>query len=164
MTLVLSELITFCTSETDNLDALAREGIPRAVQQILMRELRLLDLCMQVAYSATSLRYRSLPFSRLLGISALPLICMPLTHSCSGVGLRAVRDGAIRAGEPVHSGGHQRWPRRPSLGTPTRDRSEEPTPLWDPHGTPPSMAGARPRGLEARAFRKLQCSAHHALS
>ena len=45
---VLSDLIISITEETDNLDALTREGLARPVQQVLMRELWLLDLCMQL--------------------------------------------------------------------------------------------------------------------
>ena len=35
---VLGQLIVFVTKETDNLDALAREGLPRPAQQVLMRD------------------------------------------------------------------------------------------------------------------------------
>ena len=45
---LLSDLVFFVTCESDNLDVLLREGLPRPRQQVLMREARLVDLCMTV--------------------------------------------------------------------------------------------------------------------
>ena len=44
---VLSELIFFITTNTTNMDALSREGLPQPERQVLVREQHVLDLCMQ---------------------------------------------------------------------------------------------------------------------
>lgn len=42
----LGYLILFVTADSDNFDMLTREGLPRFEQQVLLREQRVLDLCM----------------------------------------------------------------------------------------------------------------------